>query len=163
MAGKFIEDIVLENTRIIHRNFEGRAGDFNREGDRSFSAVIAPELVDGLRAEGWNVRELPPREGIEGSEPLFYIPVRVNFEGTRPAKVFIVGKDHLVPIDPKDAKTLDTAEIVKVDCMLHPSKWERNGKSGVKAYLKDIYVTIREDVLASKYEQMYAQEGMPEV
>jgi len=152
----YIDDIILENTRVIHRNFEGRAGQFNRAGDRSFSAVIDSSLVDQLRNEGWQVRELPPREGIEGSESLFFIPTRVNFDSNRPPEVFIVTKNGLVKLDEKTVGTLDNAEIIKVDCTLHPHKWENNGKSGVKAYLRNMYVTIREDVLANKYEEMFA-------
>ena len=155
----YIDDIILENTRIIHRNFEGKAGQYNRAGDRSFSAVIDPSLVDGLRELGWQVRELPPREGIEGSESLFFISTRVNFESNRPPEIYLVTKNGLVQLTSETVKTLDNAEIVKVDCTLHPHKWENNGKSGVKAYLRNMYVTIREDVLANKYEEMFASNN----
>ena len=152
----FIEDIVLENTRIIHRNFEGRPGQFNRAGDMSFSAVIDPSIVDSLRNEGWVVRELPPRDDIEGAESLYFIPVRVNFDSKRPPEVFIATRNGLVQLDEKTIGTLDHAEIINVDCTLHAHKWENNGKSGVKAYLRNMYVTVREDVLAQKYDAMYA-------
>ena len=156
MNNNYIDDIILENTRIIHRNFEGRAGTYNRAGDRSFSAVIDASLVDNLREQGWQIRELPPREGIEGSESLFFIPTRVNFESNRPPEVFLVTKNGLVKLTSETVKTLDNAEIVKVDCTLHPHKWENNGKSGVKAYLRRMYVYLREDPLAEKYDAMFA-------
>lgn len=164
---KFIEDIVLENTRIIHRNFEGRPGQYTRQGDMSFSAVIAPENVDALREDGWAIRELPPREDIDGSESLYFIPVRVNFDSNRPPEVFLVTRNGLVKLDKDTVGTLDHAEIVNVDCTLHAHKWENGGKSGVKAYLRNMYVTIREDTLAQKYEEMYSgmngvEDGAPQ-
>lgn len=157
----YIEDVVLENTRIIHKNFEGRAGQYNRQGDRSFSAVIDPSVVDNLMQEGWAIRSLPPREDIEGSEPLYFIPVRVNYDSQRPPEIFLATRSGLVKLDEASVGTLDHADIVKVDCTLHAHKWENNGKSGVKAYLRNMYVTIREDVLAQKYEEMYAPQDSP--
>ena len=154
----YIEDIILENVKIIHRNFEGRAGQYNRQGDRSFSVVLNPAIVDELTNLGWGVKVLPPREDIEGSEPLYFIPVRVNFDSKRPPEVFLATRNGLVRLDESAIGTLDHAEIINVDCTLHAHKWENNGKTGVKAYLRNMYVTIREDVLAQKYENMYAPE-----
>ena len=162
--GNYMEDLVLQNTKIIHKNFEGRPGPYNRQGDISFSAVISPEIVDALRAEGWMVKELPPREDVEGSESLFFIPTRVNFDSKRPPEVFLVTRNGLVQLDEKTVATLDHAEIINVDCTLHPHRWENNGKTGVKAYLRHMYVTIREDILAQKYADMYpdVDSGNPE-
>lgn len=158
----FIEDLIFENARIIHRNFEGRAGQFNRQGDKSFSVVVAPEDVDALRAEGWVIKELPPRDDIEGAEPLAFISVRVNYDSKRPPEVFLVTRNGLVALDEKTIGTLDQAEILNVDCTLHAHRWENNGKSGVKAYLRNMYVRIREDVLAQKYEEFYANQENPQ-
>jgi hypothetical protein len=46
---------------------------------------------------------------------------------------------------------LDWADVVKADVIIRPYEWEVNGKSGVKAYLQSIYVTIEEDDLERKY------------
>lgn len=151
MAYQNIPDLVIENARIFHKNFEGHATDFNREGNRTFSVAVNAEEVDALTQAGWRIRCLPPREGVEGSEPLYFIDVRVNYDSKRPPQIYLVTSKNTVLLDEKTVGTIDHADIKNVDLMLHPSFWEAAGKSGVKAYLKSMYVTIVDDVLAEKY------------
>lgn len=140
---------MFENCRIIFRNFKGEQSQYNRAGDRNFCVVIEDAAVaDRLAADGWNIKHLPPLD--EGEEGTSYLPVAISFSNVPPTVVMLSskGRTHL---DESTIDILDYAEIENVDLIVNPYNWEVNGKSGVKAYVKSMYVTIREDELARKY------------
>lgn len=144
-------NVTLEGVRIAFRNFSGKEGQYNREGDRNFAVILPKEVADDMRADGWNIKQLRPRE--EGDEPQDYIPVSVNFRG-RPPRIIMITSRGRTNLGEEEVNILDWAEIRNVDVILRPYEWSVNGKTGIKAYLQAIYVTIEEDELERKYADL---------
>lgn len=153
MANKRPGILSIENAKIIFRNFKGADTKFSK-GLRSFSVVIDdPEKAQQLLDDGWNVKILKPRD--EADMPTHHIQVAVSFDHV-PPKIYMItgsgGSKKKTLLDEESVAVLDYADICNADMSITPYPWVVNGKSGVKAYLKTLYITIEEDEFAAKYD-----------
>lgn len=147
--------LVVEDAHIAFRNFSGQESKFNRKGNRNFCIIFDADTGRNLYEQGWNVSELRPRE--EGDIPDWKLQVSVMF-GNFPPKVYMITGRKKTLLDEDTIGNLDYAEIDIVDVIIRPYNWEVNGKTGVKAYADTMYVKIREDKFAAKYnfdDEMY--------
>ena len=149
------DNLVIEGARLIFKNFAGEESKYNRRGNRNFCVVLEHDDAMNLMDAGWNIKELNSRED---EEPLYYLQTAVSFGNIPPKVVLISGRTKTI-LDETTIDTLDYAEIANVDLIIRPYHWEVNGKTGIKAYLKTMYVTVEVDEFAAKYEDM--EEEIP--
>ena len=149
----------VEDARLIFKNFSGKEGPYNRAGQRSFCVVLDPDVAAQMAEDGWNVRNLEARE--EGDVDTPYIEVAVNFKN-RPPRIVMITSTGRTPLDESMVEALDYADMKTVDLIARAYNWEVNGKTGIKAYLQTMFVTIEEDDLERKYavipDHMYGEE-----
>lgn len=143
---------LIEDAQIIFRNFEGKEGKYNRKGDRNFTVILDEVVAQQMEKDGWNVKYLNPREedAAEGALPKPIIQVAVNFEN-RPPQITMITSVGRNRIHEDSVDVLDFADIRTVDLLARGFDWDVNGKSGTKAYLKTMFVTMEEDELERKY------------
>lgn len=144
------EPIVIENARIFWTNFAGQErGIYNPKGKRNFCLELPLGMADNLKLEGWNVKS---RAGRDGEEATPYISVEVRFEPIAP-RIYLVTSRNMTELDETTVGQLDNADIRNVDLVVTPSRYtDRNtGETRIKAYLKNMYVTIVENPFAAKY------------
>ena len=142
------KNITIENARIGFRNFSGKEGRYNPAGRRNFCVFLDSDVAPSLREDGWNIKYLQPREA--GDEPQAYLQVAVSYANIPPKIVLISGEGKTV-LNETNVNMLDWAKISNVDLIIRPYNYDVNGKTGVKAYCKTMYVTIEEDEFEKKY------------
>lgn len=159
MAYRVENVLEFENAKIPFKNFSGRETKYNRAGDRNFTVIIPDEeLALQLRTEGWNVRQLKSRDPQEPGD--YALDVNVSYKG-RPPRVVLIAHGRQTVLDEKSINVMDYADIANIDLVVTPYNWNVNGKSGVKAYLRSMYVTLAEDKFAAKYADMEYTDDVP--
>lgn len=142
------ENINIEEARICFRNFSGAEGKFNPKGSRNFGVFIDDDSAKMLEKDGWNIRYLKSRD--EEEPPQAWLPVKISFDHI-PPEVYLIRSNGKVKLGEDQINILDWAEIKNIDITIRPYNWEVNGKAGVKAYVKKMFVTIVEDKFDDKY------------
>lgn len=150
--------ISIENAKIAKRNFHGEERAFNPAGKRNFLVVFEDEeLIEKLKEDGWNIKTALSKED---DSVIGFLQVSVSFDYYPPKIALIRGKNKIL-LDEETVGQLDYAEIENIDIIIRPYAWKgKDGRSsGIKAYVKTMYVTVHEDEFESKYD--YLDENTP--
>ena len=148
----------IENAKIFWTNFAGKERENNAAGKRNFCVEIPEDIVENLKADGWNVKYTKDSEEYGGSKP--YLQVEVKY-GAYPPKIYKVTSRNKTLLDEDVVGDLDKDEITNVDLYISPYHWTVGSKSGIKAYVDKMWVTIEEDDLTKKYAGYEDEESLP--
>jgi hypothetical protein len=153
--------VVMEGVKIIFRNFQGKEGKYNKAGDRNFGVLLDDKTANDMAEDNWNVKWLKPREEDLEEDPdtpeQAWLPVALRYDVGKPPRIVSITDRGRKNLDEEDVEMLDWVDITNVDLIVRPFTWDVNGRSGVKAYLQSLYVTIEEDELEKKYADMDVQ------
>lgn len=142
------ESVTIQGAKIIFRNFAGLAREYNSEGDRNFSVVLDPELAAELTRRQWRVKQLkPPDDDTPGD---YHLKVKVNYKTGRPPRVVLLSSKGRTELGAEEVAMLDVADIENVDLVLNGWYSDMAG-GGYSAFLKTLFVKIREDELELLY------------
>lgn len=146
----------VEGARLLpypFMNFSGRVTLYNQNGRRTFCVALDQKNAETMKRDGWNVKFPDPREEDGEEIPRDpYIQVEARFDRLPPKIIMITSTARTIVTEDLVA-ILDGMEFSNVDLIANASNWEVGEKTGIKAYLKTMYVTVDEDDLDLKYAE----------
>lgn len=134
-------------------NFDGNDS-MSGPGNYNFTVVLPEEAAKILLERGWtSVRQNEPYE--EGDAPEWTMKIHISDRFGMPQVYFIKNGRKLRVRDIKDISDIRRDTCEKLDVIISPSKWEQpGGRSGVTAYVDEMWVVIRESRFAQQYADM---------
>lgn len=155
-------NLKLTEAKITMRNFRGiDYNGYNPQHKRTFWLLLDPEKYDieAMKADGWNVREIKPREGHEDDPLMFRLEVEMRWDILPPIIHQVTkqesGKYKKTLMTEKSAELFDSAEIVNINLEIsHGKTWYKDGRKGIKAYLKKAMI----EVVTDDFDDYYAWE-----
>ncbi len=150
MAYQSLQNISVEGAHLMFCNFEGRKREFNEEGKRNFCLVVSenPTLLQRCNDLGIRVKSYVNK--TTGKVDYQYVQIAVRFDNVPPT-IVLIANGYKTVLTESNVAMLDSMDIANVDLVIHPHAWSKYGRSGVKPYLRTMYVTMEEDNFAKKY------------
>lgn len=140
-----VQDNVIINDVMIgrgsYRNFSGVRTEYNKAGNRTFSIFLPEETAEILQEEGWNVKYKPAKR--EDQSDRWQMDIAVAFDRYPPTIQVTASDGETSYLNEESVGILDSADIETADIEIRPYNWEVNGKTGTKAYLRSMKVTLR--------------------
>jgi hypothetical protein len=152
---KYIPDIEIGNAQIkwAFSHFDGREDTFNAEGDHNFTVMLDEEFARKLMDDGWSVRVMDGYEEGDPQEYLLKVKISYKFE---PPKVYLIktnaeGVPRKIRADQRDLSDIRRDTTENIDVIITPSRWVHGQNTGITAYVKELYATVRQSRFAEQY------------
>ena len=140
--------LTVENAEILYSNFSGMERQNNPAGNRNFCLVVPTDIVEELKADGWNVK--PKKMRDPDDDPVYFIQVAIGFNNPKyPVRIVVSTEngENQMSLDESTINCLDWAEIVEVKkVVVNPRVWiNAMGEEKIKAYLRTLKVVIDDE------------------
>lgn len=149
----WINDLEIPDAQVkwAWSHFAGEKATFNDAGDHNFIVILPEE--DALKLleipDGWAIKRHDPRE--EGDPPEYTLKAHISYRFEQP-DVYIIKGNRRFKATEEDLSDIKRSTCERIDVILGPSRWRRpTGETGVTAYVKEMYVVIRESRFAAEY------------
>lgn len=142
--------IEIPNAKFIFQtNFKGLEKMYNNEGERNFNVILDGEPLKNVEECGIPVKYTKP--DADGNS-VAYIKVNVGYKH-RPPIAQLINSRCKRNLNEKNIGVLDDYEYSYVDLVIRPNRWHSpdGSRTGVNAYLAEIYATVKESSFAAKY------------
>lgn len=147
-----LPDLEIEDADVRWWNLTGRPQGLNPEGKRTFTIFLSNELAEQLSKDGWNVRMVSNRnDDDQEDQPVLNVEARYDI---KPPQIYMVGYGRNQLLNEETVGLLDDVEKTSVDLIVFPYRWTMNDRTGIKAYVKLMYVNIKENRISRKYADM---------
>lgn len=146
------KNLVMREVKLTWKNFDGHGTKANPAGGvRGFGVIInggedqdVMEQRDMILDAGLTLKEHPESTP---EEPIFVLPVAIRYHSGDLAYLNpVIVEDKIngssFEYTEETINLLQSAIISDVKVSIHPSHWENNGRSGVKAYLASMHFSL---------------------
>jgi hypothetical protein len=147
------DSLKFEGRDLLFRNFAGKEGQYNSEGDRNFCLKLTEQEALLMIEDGWNVKYRKQQDPDDEPQP--YLPITVSTK-FKPSRIVLItarrdGSLGRTTLTEDMFMFVDWVDVAWADLIIRPFAWSMRGNSGVKAYLQTIYVRVKDDELDMKY------------
>lgn len=151
---KWIDEVELEdvNVKWAWSNFDGN-DNFEGAGHYNFTITLPESTAKEMLEAGWTgVKEQEPYE--EGDLPEWTLKVKISYDREAP-KVYLIKNGRKFRVhEARDLADIRRDSCDQIDVILTPSRWVQPGRTGVTAYVKEMYAKVRESRFEEKYNDL---------
>lgn len=150
----WIEEVELPDVVVKWNwsHFDGREDTFNNEGDHNFTIILPEATAKELLELGWTgLKENAPYE--EGDPPEWTMKIKISDRYEMP-RIFLIKNDRKLRADMGDLRDIRRDTCEQLDVIITPSRWINGPRSGVTAYVKEMYAKVKQSRFADQYDDL---------
>lgn len=147
---KWIDKVEIENANIkwAWSHFDGR-DPMSGDGNYNFVVVLDETQAKQLLEDGWNVKQNDPYE--DGDDPEYTLTIKISYK-IDPPRIFFLKNGRKFRVGEDDLADIRRDSTEQIDVIFKPSFWEKPPRSGITAYVEEMYVQVRQSRFGQKYE-----------